>query len=103
VFGDFEDVEAGLTFTGDDAITAAAQKAIQDATVSVMLLYLLICLLYCLVADFLVFVCSICVAWVHRTCPCHVLLTFTGDDVITAAAQKAIQNVTVRVLELQLF
>jgi hypothetical protein len=34
VFGDFEDVEAGLTCTGDDAITAAAQKAIKDATVS---------------------------------------------------------------------
>jgi hypothetical protein len=34
VFGDFEDVEEGLTFTGDDAITAAAQKAIKDATVS---------------------------------------------------------------------
>jgi hypothetical protein len=33
VFGDFEDVEEGLTFTGDDAITAAAQKAIKDATV----------------------------------------------------------------------
>ncbi|KAF6264611.1 hypothetical protein COO60DRAFT_73335 [Scenedesmus sp. NREL 46B-D3] len=32
VFGDFEDVEEGLTFTGDDAITAAAQKAIKDAT-----------------------------------------------------------------------
>jgi hypothetical protein len=33
VFGDFEDVEEGLTFTGDDAITAAAQKAIKDAMV----------------------------------------------------------------------
>lgn len=33
VFGDFEDVEAGLKFNGDDAATAAAQKAIAEATV----------------------------------------------------------------------
>eukprot|EP00775_Hariotina_reticulata_P007582 gene7582-7787_t len=32
MFGDFEDVEAGLTFSGADAVTAAAQKAIADAS-----------------------------------------------------------------------
>jgi hypothetical protein len=33
VFGDFEDVEANLTFSGADAVTAAAQQAIADASV----------------------------------------------------------------------
>jgi hypothetical protein len=35
VFGDFEDVEAGLTFTGGDAVTAAAAAAISAAKVCV--------------------------------------------------------------------
>jgi hypothetical protein len=37
VYGDFEDVEAGVTFKGGDEVTAAAAAAIQAATVGAKL------------------------------------------------------------------
>ncbi len=33
VFGDFEDVEEGRAYSGGDAVTAAAARAIADAAV----------------------------------------------------------------------